>query len=157
MHKILVIRLYFLLNALHVYDYISPSSGATFYKLYITFGICWYVWLTIATQQPDISVYTKCNVQLIKSCSRRWTNTVRNIWCIQWKIKSNYNNFVHLVGLYMYCKMMHGTYNVILCVCYISFPCSVTNVLTSLELIECKYNQIKVHTHSTTLFHLPNI
>ena len=30
MHKILVIRLYFLLNAVHVLDCISPSSGATF-------------------------------------------------------------------------------------------------------------------------------
>ena len=30
MHKILVIRLYFLLDVLHVSDYISPSSGATF-------------------------------------------------------------------------------------------------------------------------------
>ena len=30
MHEILVIRLYFLLDALHVSDYISPSSGATF-------------------------------------------------------------------------------------------------------------------------------
>ena len=30
MHKILVIKLYFLLDALHVSDYISPSSGATF-------------------------------------------------------------------------------------------------------------------------------
>ena len=39
MHKILVIRLYFLLDALHVSDYISPSSGATFYKLYIAFGM----------------------------------------------------------------------------------------------------------------------
>ena len=29
MHKILVIRLYFLLDALHVSGYISPSSGAT--------------------------------------------------------------------------------------------------------------------------------
>ena len=29
MHKILVIRLYFLLDALHASDYISPSSGAT--------------------------------------------------------------------------------------------------------------------------------
>ena len=27
--KILVIRLYFLLDALHVSDYINPSSGAT--------------------------------------------------------------------------------------------------------------------------------
>jgi hypothetical protein len=30
MHKILVIRLYFLLDALHVSGYIIPSSGATF-------------------------------------------------------------------------------------------------------------------------------
>ena len=30
MHKILVIRFYFLLDAVHVSDYISPSSGATF-------------------------------------------------------------------------------------------------------------------------------
>ena len=30
MHKILVIRLHFLLDALHVSDYISPSSGANF-------------------------------------------------------------------------------------------------------------------------------
>ena len=31
MHKILVIGHYFLLDALHVSDYISPSSGATLY------------------------------------------------------------------------------------------------------------------------------
>ena len=43
MHKILVIRLYFPLDALHVSDYISPSSGATFYKLYIAFGIGRYM------------------------------------------------------------------------------------------------------------------
>ena len=42
MHKILVIRLSFPLEALHVSDYISPSSGATFYKLYIAFGISRY-------------------------------------------------------------------------------------------------------------------
>ena len=30
MHKILVIRFYFLLDALHVSDYISPSLGAAF-------------------------------------------------------------------------------------------------------------------------------
>ena len=42
MHKILVIRLYFPLDALHVSGYVSPSSGATFYKLYIVFGISRY-------------------------------------------------------------------------------------------------------------------
>ena len=51
MHKILVIRLYFPLDALNVSDYISPSPGATFYKLYIAFRICRYmpvpyVWLS---------------------------------------------------------------------------------------------------------------
>ena len=27
-------------------------------------------------------------------------------------MKSNNKNFVHLAGLYTYCRMMHGTYNV---------------------------------------------
>ena len=66
MHKILVIRLYFSLNALHVSDCISPSSGATFYKLYLTFGICGYGHTTARRMVP---AYTKCEVQLIKSCS----------------------------------------------------------------------------------------
>ena len=72
MHKILVIRLYFLLDALHVSDYISPSSGASFisstsHLVYAdTSGCC----VAIATQQPDIwyrhiPAYTKCDVQLI--------------------------------------------------------------------------------------------
>ena len=29
-----------------------------------------------------------------------------------WKMKFNHKNFVHLVGLYTYCGMMHGAYNV---------------------------------------------
>jgi hypothetical protein len=28
------------------------------------------------------------------------------------KIKSNHKNFVLLVGLYTYCRMMHGSYNI---------------------------------------------
>ena len=43
--QISVIKLYFPLDALHVSDYISASSGATFYKMYIVFGIFGYVWL----------------------------------------------------------------------------------------------------------------
>ena len=43
MHKIPVIRLYFPLDALHVSDCISSSSGANFYKLYIAFGIYRYM------------------------------------------------------------------------------------------------------------------
>ena len=57
MYKILVIRLYFLLDALHDSDYVSPSSEATFYKLYIAFGICRYksgCCMAMATQQPDV-------------------------------------------------------------------------------------------------------
>ena len=60
MHKILVIRLYFPLDALHVSDYVSPSSGATFNKLYIAFGICRYhtsgCCVAIVTQQPDYGI-----------------------------------------------------------------------------------------------------
>ena len=70
MNKILVITLYFLLDGLHVSDYISPSSGATFisctphlvYADTNTSGCC----VAIATQQPDVSTCTKCDVQLIK-------------------------------------------------------------------------------------------
>ena len=45
MHKILVITLYFPLDTLHVSDCVSPSTGATFCKLHIAFGIFGYVWL----------------------------------------------------------------------------------------------------------------
>ena len=44
MHKIPVIGFYFPLDALHVSDYISPSSGAT------STSCC----VAIATQQPDV-------------------------------------------------------------------------------------------------------
>ena len=73
MHKILVIRLYFPLDALHVSDCISPSSGATFDKLYITFGICRYMPKRLAvygyshtTARRMVLAYTKCDVQRIK-------------------------------------------------------------------------------------------
>ena len=78
MHKILVIRLCFPLGALHVSDCISPSSEATFYKLYIAFGICRYmptpcVWLLFGyshtTATGMVPAYTECDVQLIKGCS----------------------------------------------------------------------------------------
>ena len=56
MHKILVIRFYFLLDVLHVSDYISPSSGASFISC------------TSHLAYADIirPAYTKCDVQLIK-------------------------------------------------------------------------------------------
>ena len=56
MHKILVIRLYFPLDAIHVSDYISPSPGTTFISctsgfVYADTSGCYVV---IATQQPDV-------------------------------------------------------------------------------------------------------
>ena len=45
-----MIRLYFPLDALHISDYISPSSGATF----------------ISYTSHLVPAYTKCDVQLIK-------------------------------------------------------------------------------------------
>ena len=47
MHKILVIRLYFPLDALHVLDYISYLQEQL-YKLYIAFGICRYMPIRVA-------------------------------------------------------------------------------------------------------------
>ena len=80
MHKILVIRLYFPLNALHVSDYISPSSGATFisctsHLVYV--NTCGYSHTT-ATR---IDIYQmRCTAY--KSCFWRWTNIVRNMYSI---------------------------------------------------------------------------
>ena len=60
MHKILVIRLYFLLDALHVSDYLSPSSGATF------ISCTSHLDYSHTTARRMVSAYTKCDVQLIK-------------------------------------------------------------------------------------------
>ena len=53
-----LIRFYFPLDALHVFEYIRPSLGANF--------ISCTSHLVHARQEPDVSAYTKCNVQLIK-------------------------------------------------------------------------------------------
>ena len=62
MHKILVIRLYFPLNAVHVSDCISPSSGATFMSCtshLVYAGTCRYtpVYVGIATKQPHVVAF----------------------------------------------------------------------------------------------------
>ena len=65
MHKILVIRLYFLLYALHVSDYISPSSAATLKTVYRI----WYMLIHLVVvwlYRRMVLAYTKCDVQLIK-------------------------------------------------------------------------------------------
>ena len=73
MHKILVSRLYFPLDAVQVSDCVSPSTGAKFlactshlvYASTIRVAVVWLI-----TQQPHvwyrrITTYTKCDVQLI--------------------------------------------------------------------------------------------
>ena len=73
MHKILVIRVYFPLDALHVSGYISPSSGATFisctshlvYADTIRLAVVWLKTHNGHTYR-HIPAYTKCDVQLIK-------------------------------------------------------------------------------------------
>ena len=79
MHKILVIRLYFPLDALHVSDCTSPSSGATFISCtshLVYAGICRYhtsgCCVAITTQQPDVPAYTgvyQMRCTAYKSCS----------------------------------------------------------------------------------------
>ena len=71
MHKIFVIRLYFQYR-LYMFRTVSVHlQEQSFYKLYIAYtGICRYhmsgYCVAIATQQPDISAYTKYDIQLIK-------------------------------------------------------------------------------------------
>ena len=77
MHKILVIRLYFPLDALHVSDYISPSSGATFiscvshlvYAGTIVWLLCGYNHTIPDVWYRHIPAYAKCDVRTAyKSC-----------------------------------------------------------------------------------------
>ena len=75
--RILVNNLYFFVNWLYMFrTIISPSSGATFYKLYSAIG-------TFVPDQSFLYPYssqtyrhecTNCTVQLIKCCSWWWTN-----------------------------------------------------------------------------------
>ena len=79
MHKILVIRLYFLLSVLHVSDYISPSSGTNFISStshLVYAGICRYhtsvCCVAVVTQQTDVPAYTgvyQMRCTAYKSCS----------------------------------------------------------------------------------------
>ena len=55
-------------------------------------------------------------------------------------MKSNHKNFVHLVGSYTYCRMMHGAYNVkkwfsklYVCVCAYLFIYLLNNLITQPE------------------------
>ena len=62
MHKILVIRLYFHYTLYMFRTVLVHLQEQTFYKLYVVFGISRNVWLL----QPDVSAYTKYDIQLIK-------------------------------------------------------------------------------------------
>ena len=73
MHKILVIRLYFPLDALHISDCISPSSGANFISCTSHLVYARTIRVAVVWLQPHnshtyrhIPAYTKCDVQLIK-------------------------------------------------------------------------------------------
>ena len=66
-----VIRLYFPLDSLHVSDYISPSSGATFISCTSHLVHAGTIHVAIATQQPDIlgtGIY-QMRCAAYKSCS----------------------------------------------------------------------------------------
>ena len=86
----------------------------TFYKLYVVFGMCGYVWLLCCyrnTTATRIRIYQiRCTANTVApedGLTQSETCTASN-----WKIKSNHKNFVYLVGLYTYCKMMHGSHNI---------------------------------------------
>ena len=75
MYRILVIKLYFPLDALHVSDSLIHHHERHFYKPYIAIGICrympvQYVWLLCGysptTARRMVPAYTKCDAQLIK-------------------------------------------------------------------------------------------
>ena len=70
--KKFLIRLYFSIYPLHISDRISPSSGAIFLKVvcrisympvYTDTSDCC---MAIATQQPDVSAYTKYDIEVTK-------------------------------------------------------------------------------------------
>ena len=56
----------------------------------------------IATQQPDVSAYTKYDIQLIKVAPDEVLKYSETRRASNGKIKSNHKNFVHLVGSYTY-------------------------------------------------------
>ena len=56
--KILLIRLYFSIYALHVSDCISASSGTIFYKLYVVFSIRAHVWPDVGYRRIPNTMYS---------------------------------------------------------------------------------------------------
>ena len=66
MHKILVIRIYFQYKLYMFRTVLVHLQEQTFYKLYVVFGICGYVWLLCCYARRMVPAYTKYDIQLIK-------------------------------------------------------------------------------------------
>ena len=70
-----------LLDALHVSDYISPSSGATFYRLHIAFGTCRYrtsgCCVAIVTQPHNSQTYQHISNTMYSP----WKLLLKMDWC----------------------------------------------------------------------------
>ena len=63
--QILVNNLYFFVNGFYMFrTIISPSSGATFTKLYSAIGTCRYVWL-LYIQQRDVPTHKKSGLTTV--------------------------------------------------------------------------------------------
>ena len=92
--QILVNNLYFFVKWLYMFrTIISPSSGATFNKLYTAIGTIRAGTSGCYIQQPDVPARTNCTVQLIKCCSWWWTNdSPKHVEPINEKIKIIYKN-----------------------------------------------------------------
>ena len=92
MHTILVIRLYFPLDALHVSDCISPSSGATFIGCtshLVYAGICRF-----HTSGCCVAIATLHLIEVAPDDGLIQSETCR---ASNLTIKSNHKNFVHLL------------------------------------------------------------
>jgi hypothetical protein len=111
--QILVNGLYFFVKWLYVFrNIISPSSGATFNKLYSEIGTCRYLWLLYGyshtTPRRMVPAYTNCTVQFIKCFSWWWTNySPKRVEPLNEKLKTIHKNlcislvYVHISEIYL--------------------------------------------------------
>ena len=93
------------------------------------------------TAGPMLSAYTKHDVQLINVVPEDGLIQSETCRAFNGKMKFNHKILCVLVGLYTYCKMMHGAYNIK------SFQhLSVCNLLNSKFLLECLFVLWMLHT-----------
>ena len=89
----------------------------------------------MAVVWPHVSAYTKYDVQLIKVPPEDGLIESETCGASNRKIKSNHKNFVHLVGSYAYCRMMHGAYSVkLLCLFLSIYLLSINNAHSVLSI-----------------------